>query len=155
MKINDEVFGELEFDYSWSKVSKINFYNEEVEIVVIIEGDEDGEFEKEQYDAYESLIDNWINIQKTLLIPILDYYQKKREELGFDIELNENYPEIISIEELLNHIKLVGIKVPYGELYGGRSIGISFDCTWDPENGLGARLSDEKVIEVGYQDIAI
>ncbi|EAA0025481.1 DUF2004 domain-containing protein, partial [Listeria monocytogenes] len=58
-------------------------------------------------------------------------------------------------EEMLEHITLVGIKVPYGELYGGRSIGISFDCTWDSENGIGIRLSDEKVIEVGYQDVAI
>lgn len=56
---------------------------------------------------------------------------------------------------MLEHITLVGIKVPYGELYGGRSIGISFDCTWDSENGIGIRLSDEKVIEVGYQDVAI
>ncbi|MEN0733151.1 DUF2004 domain-containing protein, partial [Listeria monocytogenes] len=72
-----------------------------------------------------------------------------------DTELNDNYPEIATIEEMLEHITLVGIKVPYGELYGGRSIGISFDCTWDSENGIGIRLSDEKVIEVGYQDVAI
>ncbi|PGD56642.1 DUF2004 domain-containing protein, partial [Bacillus toyonensis] len=28
-------------------------------------------------------------------------------------------------------------------------------CTWDTENGLGIRLLNEKVTEVGYQDVAI
>ena len=58
-------------------------------------------------------------------------------------------------KELLNYITLVGIKVPYADIYGGRSIGISFDCSWDEENGLGLRLNNEEVIDVGYQDIAI
>ena len=35
----------------------------------------------------------------------------------------------------------MGIKVPYAEIYGGRSIGLSFDCSWDEENGLGIRLN--------------
>lgn len=155
MKINDKVFGELEFDYSWCKTRKVDFYNKEVEIVILVAGDEEADFEKEQYDAYKMLIKNWLDIQKTFLSPILDYYQNKREELGYDTELNDNYPEIVTTEEILEHITLVGIKVPYGELYGGRSIGISFDCTWDSENGIGIRLSNEKVIEVGYQDVAI
>lgn len=45
--------------------------------------------------------------------------------------------------------------VPYEFLRDGRDIGISFDCSWDQENGLGIRLIDEKVEEVGYQDVAI
>lgn len=49
----------------------------------------------------------------------------------------------------------MGIKVPYAEIYGGRSIGLSFDCSWDEENGLGIRLNNEEVIDVGFQDIAI
>ncbi len=155
MKINDEIFGQLEFDYSWSKDSKIDFYGKEVEIVILIAGDEDAEFEKEQYDAYKVFMDNWTDVQKTLLNPILDYYREERKNRGYDVELNEDYPNISTTGELLNHITLVGIKVPYGEIYGGRSIGISFDCTWDSENGLGLRLSDEEVIKVGYQDVAI
>jgi len=68
---------------------------------------------------------------------------------------NERYPEIRSIEQLISHITLVGIKVPYAEMYGGRSIGLSFDCTWDDENGIGVRLNDERVIKIGFQDVAL
>jgi hypothetical protein len=50
-------------------------------------------------------------------------------------------------------INLVGIVVPYGDIYDEHDIGITFGCTWDTENGLGIRLLDEKVSEVGYQSI--
>ncbi|WP_391509674.1 DUF6985 domain-containing protein, partial [Bacillus paramycoides] len=37
----------------------------------------------------------------------------------------------------------------------GRDVGVSFDCSWDEENGLGIRLINERADEVGYQDVAI
>ena len=52
-------------------------------------------------------------------------------------------------------IILEGIVVPYGDIFDGRNIGILFKCTWDTENGLGLRLLDENVTDVGYQDVAI
>lgn len=131
------------------------FFDKEQNIILMVAGDEDGEFEEGQYDAYRALMNQWDSLPKTLLNPILDYYNEKREELGFHIESNENYPAIESVEELLTHITLTGIKVPYANIYGERSIGISFDCSWDLENGLGLRLNNEQVIEVGYQDIAV
>ena len=153
--IDDTVFGKIEFEYAWFKYTQINFFQTKAEIVILISGDEDGVFEEGQYEAFESLIENWDNIHESFLEPILNYYKNKRSELGYDVDYNETYPQIDSAEEILNYITLVGIKVPYSEVYGGRSIGVSFDCTWDEENGLGLRLSDEQVIEVGFQDVAI
>lgn len=155
MIIENEVFGELSFNYTWSKYEKIMFFGKETDIVILIAGDEDGEFEKGQYEAFKRLQEEWFNILENLLEPILDYYKSKREELGYDEEFNEKYPEILTTDELMAHITLVGIKIPYADLYGGRSIGLSFDCTWDDENGLGLRLSNEQVVKVGYQDVAI
>ena len=155
MVVENEVFGKLVFDYTWSKNEQILFGEKEVNIIILVAGDEDGEFEDGQYEAYRMLKIKWFDIQEMLLEAILVYYKNKREELGYNIELNEKYPEIATTSELLEHITLVGIKIPYAEIYGGRSIGISFDCSWDDENGLGLRLSDEKVIKVGFQDIAI
>lgn len=145
----------MEFDYTWFKYIPISFFNQEQNIILMIAGDEDAEFEEGQHDAYKALMDKWDSLHISFLKPILDYYNEKRTELGYQIEFNENYPPIESNEELLKHITLVGIKVPYADIYGGRSIGISFDCSWDSENGLGLRLNNEQVIEVGYQDIAI
>ena len=155
MMINDSIFGKIEHDYKIRTRSKIKFFNNDVDIMLMIAGDDEGQFEDGQYEAYQALINKWNEIQETFLEPILEYYKQKRKELGYDIELNKNYPEIKSTKELLNYITLVGIKVPYADIYGGRSIGISFDCSWDEENGLGLRLNNEEVIDVGYQDIAI
>lgn len=155
MMIDNELFGKLEFDYTWYKKEQILFSGREEEIILLVAGDEEGEFEDGQYEAYKMLRAKWVDIQEMLLEKILDYYKSRREELGYDIKQSEKYPEILTTKQLLEHITLVGIKIPYAELYGGRSIGLTFDCIWDSENGLGLRLSDENVIKVGFQDIAI
>ncbi|MEW4284587.1 DUF2004 domain-containing protein [Priestia koreensis] len=155
MKINDVVFGELEYNYGWVKYTTIEFCGKEAEIALMVKGEEDGKFDEEQYSAYTSLVQNWERLQQGFLQAIVDYYKLERQELGYDIEVNENYPQIETTNQLLEMITLVGIVVPYGDVNEDRDIGITFDCTWDTENGLGLRLLNEKVAEVGYQDVAI
>lgn len=155
MKINDPIFGELEYDYIWSKDTTIHFFGKEVEVSLIIEGVEDGEFEDDQYKAYQSFIKKWDQLQQSFLQPILEYYQEKRHELGYDIAFEENYPFVETTDKILEMISLDGIVVSYAGIYEGRAMGILFKCTWDMENGLGLRLLDEVVTEVGYQDVAI
>ncbi|EAZ84153.1 DUF2004 domain-containing protein [Lysinibacillus fusiformis] len=155
MKINDPIFGELEYDYGWTKDTTIYFLGEETEISLMIDGEEDGKFDEEQYIAYQVFMRKWEDLQPNLLQSILDYYTQKRHELGYDIELNENYPIVDTTEQILKMITLDGIVVPYADIFEGRDIGITFNCTWDIENGLGLRLLNEKVIEIGYQDVAI
>ena len=148
MTLSDPVFGELEYEYGWVKDITIRFFDKESEISLIIDGEEDGEFDEEQYLAYQALIQNWKDLQPILLQAILDYYKQKRHELGYDIELNENYPLIETLDQILEMISLDGITVPYGDIFEGRDIGITFNCTWDIENGLGIRLLNEQVNEV-------
>ena len=155
MIINDPIFGELEYEYGWTKNSTVHFLGKETEISLMIDGEEDGAFDEEQYLAYQALIRNWEDLQSILLQSILDYYKQKRHELGYDIELNENYPLVETTDKIIEMITLDGIVVPYADIFEGRDIGITFNCTWDIENGLGLRLLNEKVIEVGYQDVAI
>ncbi|MBL3648457.1 DUF6985 domain-containing protein [Bacillus sp. RHFS10] len=155
MTLNDKVFGELDYQYQWVGYRTINFLEKDTEITLLIGGEEDGEFDEGQYVAYNSLVDNWEQVQHNILRPILDYYKQKRQELGYDVSVNEDYPLIETIDQLIEHITLVGISVPYDFLREGRDIGLSFDCTWDEENGLGVRLINEEVEEVGYQDVAI
>jgi hypothetical protein len=155
MKINDAIFGELEYDFVWSKDTSINFFGHEVEIALIVKGDEDGKFDEKQYVAYTALMQNWEQLQQSFLQSILDYYKQELKELGYDIEANESYPLVETANEILEMISLDGIVVPYAGIFDGRDIGITFNCTWDTENGLGIRLLNEKVTEVGYQDVAI
>lgn len=88
-------------------------------------------------------------MHKDVLVAILEYYKGKRNELGYDKIFNKSYPRIKSTDDLLEHISLVGIKIHYANVFGGRSVGLSFDCTWDAENGIGVRLNNEQVIDIG------
>lgn len=155
MIINDEIFGKLEYDYGWFKYTTVNFMGKEVEISLTVDGGEDGVFDKKQYEAYTILMKNWYQIQEIILQPIVEYYKEKRHELGYDVVFNDKYPLIETIQKLLDNITLVGISVPYGNCHEGRAIGLSFDCTWDIENGIGVLLVDEKVYKLGYQDVVM
>ncbi|MED1568084.1 DUF6985 domain-containing protein [Bacillus paramycoides] len=155
MRINDSVFGKLEYDFIWSKDTTISFFGNEVGIALIVKGDESAQFNEEQYVAYTSLMQNWEHLQQSFLQPILEYYKQERHELGYDIEVNESYPLVETTDQILEMLNLDGIIVPYAGIFEGRDIRITFKCTWDIENGLGLRLLDEQVTEVGYQDVVI
>lgn len=153
--INDPIFGELEYEYGWIKDTTIRFFGKEIQIALMIDGEEEGMFDENQYTAYQSFIKNWDNLQPGLLQSIVDYYNQKQHELGYDSGLNEHYPFIETTNQILDMITLDGMVVPYADIFEGRDIRMTFHCTWDMENGLGIRLLNEKVVEVGYQDVAI
>lgn len=156
MKINDAVFGELEFNnYDWIGYKDIEFFGNEVKVALIVRGEDDGQFEGNQYMAYNFLIERWQQLQQSILEPILEYYKQKRYELGYDVEFNENYPLIETAIQILEKITLVGIFVPDNDLIDFLDIGLTFDCTWDMENGLGLCLVKGEVTEVGYQDVVL
>ncbi|HDR8180949.1 TPA: DUF2004 domain-containing protein [Bacillus thuringiensis] len=156
MKINDADFGELEFNnYDWIGYKNIDFFGNEVKVTLIVRGEDDGHFEKEQYTAYNFLIDRWLQLQQSILESILDYYKQKRYELGYDVEPNESYPLIETATQVLEKITLVGIFIPDNDLIDFLDIGLTFDCTWDMENGLGLCLMKGEVTEVGYQDVVL
>lgn len=122
-------------------------------MALIVRGEDDGQFEEEQYVAYKFLIERWL--QQSILEPILEYYNQKRYELGYDVEKNENYPLINTVNQILEKITLVGIFVPDNDLSDFLDIGLTFDCTWDMENGLGLCLVKGEVTEVGYQSVVL
>ena len=155
MKINDTVFGELNYLTSWHGNAKILFCGSEIDIAIMVDGEEDGIFSEAQYEAFNSLMREWEQIQDSLLSAILDYYLRVRSELGYADEENKDYPLIDTTDQIRNMIKIVGITVPYEDIFEGRDIGITFDCNWDIENGLGIRLINEEIFKIGYQDVVL
>ncbi|GAB1764605.1 hypothetical protein PMEGAPL125_10250 [Priestia megaterium] len=121
----------------------MEFFENEVKVALIVRGESDGEFEEEQYRAYNFLLERWQQLQQSMLESILDYYKQKRYELGYDVEFNEKYPLIETATKILEKITLAGIFVPDHDLNDFLDIGLTFDCTWDVENGLGT-LSCER-----------
>lgn len=155
MTIKDAIFGELDYNFGWSRVITLDFFGIKAEIDLLIDGEEDGQFEEAQYKAYQSLLTSWSDIQPDILHSIASYYVQKRRDMVFNLLVNEDYPEVEEAAQLLEMVRLDGIVVPYADISAERHIGITFTCTWDIENGVGLRLLNEKVTEVGYQEVAI
>ena len=80
MIINDAVFGEIEYTYGWVKGINVEFCGKEVEIALIVKGEKDGKFDEGQYTAYNSLLQNWEQLQQ-------GFYKQERQQLGYDIDL--------------------------------------------------------------------
>ena len=131
----------------------ITFIGNVTEIDLMIDGEEDEMFDEGAVCSVSIINKNWEEVQISLLQSILDYYKQRRCELGYDIGVQENYPLVETTDQILEMIGLEGIVVPYADITEGREVGITFNCTWDIENGVGVRLLNEKVMEVGYQDI--
>jgi len=64
-------------------------------------------------------------------------------------------PKISSIEELGEIVTPTSLLIRYDFEDGVRRVGILCDCTWEPEHGLGISIEDEKVVEIGLQDIVL
>ena len=59
-----------------------------------------------------------------------------------------------NVNDIIEHIEIDAIVIPVIGVYKERCINIVLSCTWDDENGIGVRVLNEAVDEVGYQDIA-
>ncbi|MGV2962608.1 DUF6985 domain-containing protein [Paenibacillus sp. AGC30] len=75
---NDPVFGVLEYNYGWTRKTMFQLFGGELEITLMIDGDEDGRFDEKQYTAYQSLIQDRKQVQFNLLQPILSFQMVER-----------------------------------------------------------------------------
>src|SRR5699024_3037374 len=131
MSINDRIFGKLDYQLKWVGYRTITFLEKETEIALLVAGEEDGEFDEGQYEAYYFLMSNWEQVGYRLLQSMLHYYQQVRHELGYDVLFNEKYPLIKRLEQLKDRMRCVCISSTSDLLCGRRDIGISYDCAWD------------------------
>ena len=76
-------------------------------------------------------------------------------------EFDKWWPEINIIDELLNQIELDGIIIPESfimeDVAGGRCIYLSFSKKWGndtEDNGIGVKIVNEEITEIGFKEIA-
>ena len=152
----DKVFGQLEYNYFWYKEMSVTLFGKDQEVTLIIEGESDEDIEEEQYEAYANLIKKLDDkFYSEILNKILEYYKETRHELGYEDEEDERYPPIETVEEITKHIKFKTITIQdiYDE--GERRVGLTFDCTWDEEQGIGIQLLNENIDEIGAEDLVL
>lgn len=152
VKINEEIEITLEYKGAW--YGKLDYDFGDIKSKTL-------DIQIDAYDINESLdrseeilknfFDNWSIIKSDITEEVYEYYHKIRKKLGYDIEVNEFYPDITDKSEIANMIEIIGITIS-SDIY---ECGIVCNCTWEEEHGLGIRLVNNKVVEIGEQAIAI
>ncbi len=158
-KINHKVFGEIEYDYGWTKVMELKLFGQKYDIQVVIDADDDADFEMIQIESYKRFfldIDKRINDAEEA---VFNYYQKEsgayREQFVSAEDKKKFIPEITEKEEIYLLVTPKQIIFPMVFDDEIREAGFLCDCTWETEHGLGIKFSDEVVTEVGFQDILL
>lgn len=151
--MTDPVFGNLEYEYGWNGTVEFNCFGRTEEIGVTVSGAEDDPITELQRDSFKAFLKSWDGIMDDVTEAIGEYYLDLRKELGYDKEYHISYPPIEQAADVLEMISLDQIVIPEDGIYKSRCVCLAFSCTWDDENGVGIRFLDEKIDEIGYQDI--
>ena len=163
--MNNNDFKNLNYneDFGYEGEISINFFEKDVKVDIIINV-EDEEINDIQYEAYEKFKEKWDILQKSVAEKIIEYYnEKEKASYGPEDkeEFNKWWPEINTIDELLNQIELDGIIVPetfvMEDIAGGRCIYLTFSKKYGNDiegNGIGVKIVNEEVTEIGFKEIA-
>lgn len=150
--ISDEDFGELEFkNGNWVREIDLLFLGVSTQVELIVEGNgERASIFAEQRAAYQQLPDAVVKAEAG----ILDFYQSicddYRDRFGNDADIR--MPKLSNKSGLVRLVRLTGVIFPLVMNSGEVSVGFLFECSWEPEHGLGVKITNGTV-EVGTQDI--
>lgn len=158
--IIDDLFGKLEYKNNfWRGKATIRMFDLEKEILVSIDAHESADFSNVQREAFLNFIQNMKNIINEAEEQVYDYYsdnyEEYREMLGNKSEADNFAPKIESTSDIKKLVRPTELIVRRVRRNGKRRLGLLCDVSWDIENGLGIKIEDEIVEEVGYQDIVL
>ncbi|ENU25588.1 DUF6985 domain-containing protein [Acinetobacter modestus] len=142
--INDQVFATLHNEESlWMREYKIELFNRLniIGLIVYTYEDDGSDITDNQRKTYIHFEDNKENVLKDVEQTLIKYC---REDIG-----------IVETDRIESLITLKYIKIMHTENGEDRRIGFIFDTLFDSELGVGILVSNEKVIEVGVQDIVL
>ncbi|WP_436898708.1 DUF6985 domain-containing protein [Acinetobacter gyllenbergii] len=142
--INDQVFATLHNEESlWMREYKIELFNRLniIGLIIYTYEDDGGDITDNQRETFIHFEDNKENVLKDVEQTLIKYC---REDIG-----------IVETDRIESLIILKYIKIMHTENGEDRKIGFIFDTLFDSELGVGILVSNEKVIEVGVQDIVL
>lgn len=154
----DGVVGTLEYDYGWCRATVVEFLGENCAVKIVFAGDEDRPLDDGQRDAF---VEFWSSNKKLMLeaeASILRHYQMIRSDVLARLsegDATRIAPLAIRASDLRGIVRLETIFFPEDFGGGKRVAGLLADCSWDPGLGLAVRFEDERVVDVGPQDIVL
>ncbi|MGL5592640.1 MAG: DUF6985 domain-containing protein [Cetobacterium sp.] len=140
MSTYNNIFNEMTYDYGWRKSINLKFGDEikNVELNFVAYKKEDN-ITNIQKESYSWIIENFNLIVEASTSIILKYIETNYSSLN--ITLKNLFDEANPIEIIFERDEPI--------------IGFIFDCNFDEENGIGIKIKDKKIIDIGPQDIVL
>ena len=147
-KLINDVFGELIYEnLFWRRLYLTEIFGKQINIQLVVDsyGDNDdgSDITTNQREAFLNFEKNKKDIIEEIEQAVLSYYKK----------ITNN--QMVSFEDIREMVNLKYLKVIYTEIGEDRELGFIFDASFDPELGIGVLVSNERVVEVGVQDIVL
>ncbi|MDM2082852.1 DUF6985 domain-containing protein [Mycobacteroides abscessus] len=159
--MTDPVLGDVAFDEArgWEGVYTFPFLGCEVTVPLVLGGWEEDEpvepLQREAVQAFNSHKDELCaQAEDAIYANYLEHRPELREQFGATAD--KLMPILGDKEGLAQLLTPTTFFVPIPQRNADeRVVGILFDCTWEPELGLAVKFVNEKVVEVGPQDIVL
>ena len=149
--LNDDIFGQIQFEIMWQKKDNYFLYGKEFEITLFIQGEKDEAPTNIQKEAYISFINNKMILMSEIEEKVFEYYQtvcaEYREMYGEEADLYA--PIVDEPSQLVGFVKPQSIMIPRSK--DKRIINVLFKTKWDLEMGIGIQLVNERIEIVGVQ----
>ena len=140
-KINDLVFGVMEYDHSWVKSDDISVFGKNLEIRIVAEAYNNQDIIDEQRDSYKRYLEEFPKyILKTPEV-LLKYYLENYDHISSTVNIPDKINKDNINKELIT--KLIKIKTVYFDRKG--QFGWLCDCAWDSEHGICILLSSDEI----------
>ncbi len=151
-----DIIGKLEWDlwkfgFNYFSTKKFEFLDEICNAVICFKVRDGQNITEKQVDKYKQIVDNPKKFFDMVAQSIFDYYVTDYNDFCYLEEL----PKITTIKELRPLLLLGKGIVIYIERDFRDYIGVSLECIWEEEHGLGVKIKDGKVIDVGFEDIIL
>ena len=147
-KLTDDVFGELIYEnLFWRRLYLTEIFGKQINIQLVVDSyddnDDGSDITTNQREAFLNFEKNKKDIIEEIEQAVLSYYKK----------ITNN--QMVSFEDIREMVNLKYLKVIYTEIGEDRELGFIFDASFDPELGVGVLISNERVVDVGVQDIVL
>ena len=112
--LNDDIFGQIQFEIMWQKKDNYFLYGKEFEITLFIQGEKDETPTNIQKEAYISFINKKMILMSEIEEKVFEYYQtvcaEYREMYGEEADLYA--PIVDEPSQLVGFVKPQSIMIP-------------------------------------------
>ena len=159
MKLNHQIFGNIDFNNGWTRPFSITIFGKEHILEINIDAEEDAEFEINQEKSYTFFQDHLDEIVTEANAAILSYYNREISNIVSSFtnlaEKQSFLNKIGDEQQIYSLLQPKQIMFPLTFDESVEEFGFLCDCDWDKENGIGIKFTNGLLSEIGYQDILL